>query len=534
MGAHTVRGRYDQRALALVEVRGGQRDWERAEEEFDQRGWPVVTSFARGDDLSAGVLTPDAGSRLYCVEVHLFGARNSRTERAAAWRVQRLAKTARLEMYVRRCDLLDTDRELLTEWRVHTVAHRPPLRLPPGARDLRARLLRSWALARARVAERRGSHDTGSFVTGTASEARRLARMGMPTGAAPRTDVDVRPLQGRERSHIVPRLEEDGTRQQYRLITWLLAMTFCAVVTHHQSGQRVWVWGTLAVACFAGALRSGSRVFLSGGRWLGVFAVSVAASLLLAGMLGWFSAENDAVTPLQMLVYLASTVTAIGVWLLIRQWTWGEWLTWAAPLVFTALVSFVVASGSVLHALYADALGLDPQDLDVPGIWQVLAAGKLLGFVSLALFVPAGWGIAKHVHASFVRPGEYLNVPLYAAMQAAVIGLVAVLAVDSASDAASAVKTAAEKRKDPPPYFGVEPEWACVEPTVARTQLNVQGAELHPGRPYLSFGIAGGDAVLWDAEAAGPFKVPARQLRLLPAQDPGKACDFPARQWEQR
>ncbi|MFC8664135.1 NnrS multi-domain protein [Streptomyces sp. NPDC057199] len=521
--------RYDQRALALVEVRGGQRFWEKAETEFGQRGWPVVTSFPRGDDISAGVLTRDPVSRLYCVEVHLFGARNSRTEQAAAWRIQRLAKTARLEMYVRSCELLDSDREQLTEWRVHTIAHRLPPHLRQRPLDLPGRLRRTWSVVRTRLAERRGRHDTGTFVSGTASEARRLARMGLPTGARPRTDVDVRALQGREHSSIVPRRDEDGRRQQYRLMAWLLAMTFCAVVAHHQSGHRVWVWATFAVACFVGAVRSGTRVFLSGGRGLSVFIVCAATSILLAGALGWFSSDADAWTPVQLAVVTAVAVTAIGVWLLIRQWTWDEWLAWAAPLAFTALSSFVVASGSVLHALYAEALGLDPEDLDVPGIWQVTATGKLLSFLSLALFVPAAWGIAKHMHATILRPGEYLNVPLYLLAQATVIGLVAVLAVDSANDATTAVKAAAEERKKAPPYFGVEPEWTCVEPTVARKQLNVRGGELYPERPYLSFGVSGGDVLLWDTDAARPFKVPARQLRLLPAKDPRMVCDVAAR-----
>lgn len=362
-------------------------------------------------------------------------------------------------------------------------------------------------------------------MTGTASEARRLARMGVPTGAPPRQDVDVRALQGRERSHIVLRREEEGQRQAYRVVSWLLAMSFCAVLAHHHSGFRVWFWGTVAGVCFAGAMRSGTRVFLSGGRWPSALLVCVVAVLLLAGPLGWLGSDDDPVTPLQMLVVIGVLFTGTGVWLLVRQWTWGEWLAWAAPLVFTTVVSFVVASGSILHAMYADAFGLDPGDLDVPGIWQMAAAVKLLSFLSLALFVPAAWGIAKHVHASFVRPGESLNGLLYALVQFMVIGLVTGLAINSAEDAVTAVKAAAEERKSPPPYFGVEPEWTCVQPTVPKKQVNVQGAELDPGRPYLSFGVSGDDVMLWDSDAAAPFKVPTAQVRLLPADDPRKACN---------
>ncbi|WP_244362609.1 NnrS multi-domain protein [Streptomyces aquilus] len=468
------------------------------------------------------MLTPDADSRMYLVEVHLFGARNDRTVGAAAWRVQRLAKTARLEMYVRRCDLLETDREVLTEWRVHTVAHRPEPRPPQEAQGLAARLRWRWNVFLARVGERRGRHDIGTLVSGTASEAGRLSRMDMQTGASPRSDVDVRAVYGRERSYIVGRREEAALRHAYQIVGWLVAMDFCAVLANHHSGYQAWFWGLLAVGSFAGALWDGSRTFVSGGRVLSVFIVCFAALLLLTAVLGW--GQADAATPLQMLFCIAVLFTVIGIWLLVRQWTWGEWLAWAAPLVLTAVFSFVVASGSVLHALYANMLGLDLGDLDVPGLWQATAAVKLLGFLSLALFVPAAWGIAKHRHVSYIRPGEELNVPLYLLAQVMVLGVVAVLAVESADHAATAVKSAADNGKSAPPYFGVQPEWICAQPTVPRSKLNVQGHELHSERPYLSFGVSGDYAVLWDSEAAEPFKVPAGQLRLLPAKSPRAAC----------
>lgn len=86
--------RYDQRVLVLVEVRGEQLDWDEAERVFDQQGWPVVTAFARGEGASRGVLSEADPARLYSVEVRFFGARNRRTERAATWRVERLARAA--------------------------------------------------------------------------------------------------------------------------------------------------------------------------------------------------------------------------------------------------------------------------------------------------------------------------------------------------------------------------------------------------------------------------------------------------------
>ncbi|MFC8824686.1 NnrS multi-domain protein [Streptomyces sp. NPDC057137] len=532
--------RYDQRVLALVEVRGRERDWEQAEREFEQRGWPLVDGSVRGEGISAGVLRPDPASRLYVVEVRLFGARNRRTERAAVWRVERLAKAARLEMHVRRCELVERDRELLTEWLVHTVAHRPARRPahrpaggpPPRPLTVAGRLRRQLALERARYTERRGRHDTGMLVTGTASEARRLSRMTLPGGGAPAgTGTDVRPLYGKERAHIVARREEDRQRWMYRLFAWLAAMSFCAVVARQQSGFRVWLWSLFAAACFAAALRVGSRMFLSGGRALSVFVTSVVSGFLLFLAIGPGAPEGGW-PPSQVLTLAAALTTVTGIWLLVRQWTWGEWLAWAAPVAFTVLASFVVASGSVLHAIYATELGLSPGDLDVPGIWQAISALKVLSFLSVALVVPALWGMAKHLHVTYLRPGEQLNAPLYVVAQILVVAQVLLLALDSAGAAVDTVRSAAEHRTRPPAYFGVEPTWMCVEPTVPKAELNVQDGELDPARPLLSFGVTDGEAALWHQDTEAAFKVPAAQVRLLPADHAKATCAFPARAWE--
>ncbi|MFD3487439.1 NnrS multi-domain protein [Streptomyces sp. NPDC058665] len=525
--------RYDQRVLALVEVRGRQRDWDQAEREFEQRGWPLVDSSVRGEGISAGVLRPVPGSRLYVVEVRLFGARNRRTERAAAWRVERLAKAARLEMHVRRCELVERDREELTEWLVHTVTHRPAPAPAPRPLTVPGRLRRRLTLARARYRERRGRYDTGMLVTGTASEARRLSRMTLPGGGAPAgTGSDVRALHGKERAHIVPRREEDRQRWTYRLFAWLAAMAFCAVVARQQSGFRTWLWVVFAAVCFVVALRVGSLMFQSGGRALGVFATFLASGFLLVLALAPIGPGGEGWTPLQMLAFAAVLVTITGIWLLVRQWTWGEWLAWAAPVTLTLVASFTVASGSVLHAIYATELGLKRGDLDVPGIWQTASALKLLSFLSVALVVPALWGMAKHVHATFLRPGEQLNAPLYVAAQLLVAAQVSLLALESAGAAVDEVKSAAAQRTRPPSYFGVEPAWTCVEPTVPKAELNVQDGELDPARPLLSFGVTGGEAALWNEGTEAAFKVPASQVRLLPAEHAGATCAFPAAAWK--
>ncbi|MFD0352788.1 NnrS multi-domain protein [Streptomyces sp. NPDC127110] len=512
--------------LVLIEVRGGQRDWDQAEREFEEQGWPVVTSFARGDGLSAGVLRADASARLCSVEVRFLGARNRRTEQAAAWRVQRLARRTKLEMYARRCELVDRDREQLTRWRAHSVAHRPPRVPVPRALTPTARVRRAVVVARARFTEGRGWHDTGMVVTGTASEARRLARMGLPGGAVRATVIDVRAVYGRERRHIMMRREEDHHRVTSRVMAWILPVLFCAVVAHYQSGVRMWVWAGAGVLCFLRGAWLARGVFASGGRSGALLVWGAVAVFFLAVALGTETGAERGWTPMQMLSVFAVVATAGGIWLLVRQWTWGEWLAWVAPLLFAFVVSCVVASGSVLHAMYADSLDVTPDDLDVPAIWQATSAVKLLSLLSFALFVPALWGIAKHVHAPLVSPVERLGVPLYVVTQLAVLALCAVGALESAGDAVKDFRTAAARKTQPPPYFGVEPEWMCVEPTVLAAKVSSRGGVLHPDRPYISFGEAGGTVSLWDEPAGKALQVPAEQVRLVPAADGRVRCGF--------
>ncbi|MFJ7266413.1 NnrS multi-domain protein [Streptomyces sp. NPDC099050] len=518
--------RYDQRVLVLVEVRGAQRDWDEAERAFEQQGWPVVTAFARGEGPSQGVLRADASARLYSVEVRFFGARNRRTEQAAAWQVQRLARTVRLEMYARRADPMDRDREQLTGWRAHTTDHGQSRTAAPRPLTLTGRLRRAGSEARARFMEKRGRYDTGTVVTGTASEARRLSRMNLPGGSTPAAVVDVRPHYSREHRHIVARREEDHHRWVYRSAAWTLAMIFCVVVARQQSGVWTWVWACAAVLCLLRGARLAQSVFAAGGRVGSLLMWGVTGTFLLALAVGADKGDGRGWTPLQMLAVFSVTATAGGICLLVRQWTWGEWLAWAAPLAFALVVSCVVASGSVMHALYADSLDLAPDDLDVPAIWQAASAVKLLSLLSFTLCVPAVWGIAKHVHAPFVSPIERLGVPLYVVTQAAVMAVCGIWALDSAGNAVKDLHAAAVHKAGLPSYFGVEPEWTCVEPTVPAAKLSSRGGALSPERAYVSFGEAGGTVSLWDESAGKALQMPAEQVRLVPAEDGKAPCTF--------
>ncbi|AYV30657.1 hypothetical protein EES41_28435 [Streptomyces sp. ADI95-16] len=502
-----VRRRYDQRVLTLVEVRGEARDFEQAKAEFALQGWPVVEEFGRGEGPSAGVLTPDPRSRLYWVEIRFFGARGGRTERAAGWRVRGLAKAAVLEMYVRRTRLVDPDRELLEEYRSHTTAHR---RDPRRATGRRARALEGW-----------GHYDTGSVALGTPSEARRLARMATPGGGVPAgADLDVRMSPRRGLRQIELPREEELTRRLAVLIGWSLGMAFAVVFLKEAGGPARWLWIAVGCACLARALLAATRFYETGGRLFG-FSCGCLTALLFLALAYWAPGW----TPAQLLLCAGMAVTPVGIWLLVRQWTtWSEWLTATVPLAVTLVTGLVVASGSVLHGLYGDGLDLTQEELDVPGLWQVAAGLKLITYLALGLLGPALWGIAKHLHLAFTRPGEYLNVIIYVLLYVLVLASLAGLAADNAARAVARTKAAAEQRREAPPYFGVRPEWVCVRPTVPTAELNAEGGLVDPRRPYLSFGTAGDTALLWNTDTGAPLKQRSDQVRLEPAKDPARPC----------
>ncbi|KUJ64490.1 hypothetical protein ACZ90_58080 [Streptomyces albus subsp. albus] len=498
------RARYDQRVLALVEVRGGARDWAEAEEVFGAHGWPVIEHFPRGEGLTEGALAVDPAVRMYRVEVRLLGAVR-RAETGAVWRLSQAAKGARLEMYVRRAERLDRDRELLPVWRVHTTAHRSaPLRR-----------LRRYAM-------RRGRYDTGAMVLGSPREAIRLSRTGLPDGSVRRTDVAVRPLDGRAGGMVASWREEELERRLSRLVVWLVALVSCAVLGARISTGARYLWWGLAALSLCGVLWTGTGVRRGGSRSRAadLLVTTWAVFVVLAGALGFGDAPS--LTRTQALLIPVILAVVCGLWLLARQWTWGEWVAWAVPLVGSLLVSSFVGAGSVLHALYAEGLSLTADDLDVPMVWQVVSAGRLLTYLSLVLLPPALWGMARHFH--YVRTGERFNGVLYVLILALCgIGVFA-LAKGSADTAAQRAVAAARHRVDAPAYFGVEPEWTCVRPAVKAESLPSEGGLLEPAHPYLLMGVAGGNAVLLQPGTGEPLKVPAGKVRLVPAATARVSC----------
>lgn len=158
----------------------------------------------------------------------------------------------------------------------------------------------------------------------------------------------------------------------------------------------------------------------------------------------------------------------------------------------------------------------------MPGVWQSASLIKLLLEFGLVLLVPACFGFVKHFH--LVRSGFFAG-----AVGATLLVVLGVSSLESLmsspSRAAHKTVSAAQHRTEPPSYFGITPEWTCVEPIVPKRELAGKGGRLEPGRPYLSFGTASGYVILWNASTEGPFKIPADQVRLIPADTPTDHCD---------
>ncbi|MHB9862285.1 hypothetical protein [Streptomyces sp. YIM S03343] len=68
-------------------------------------------------------------------------------------------------------------------------------------------------------------------------------------------------------------------------------------------------------------------------------------------------------------------------------------------------------------------------------------------------------------------------------------------------------------------------QWTCVRPVAAVGELSGDGPSLHPATPYLSFGVSGGTAVLWDPQHRAPLKLAASQVWLAPAASGKAPCE---------
>ncbi|MFF9126039.1 hypothetical protein ACF09J_22485 [Streptomyces sp. NPDC014889] len=497
--------RYDQRVRAFVEVRGGQQDWEEAKERFLQQGWPIRGEHPSGQGPLGNAVDPSPDSRVYEIEVRLFGIAKG-CDRGAADRIRKVAQAAGLEAYVLRAERLHRDRETRSRWRIiDAQARRRALDSPWR------RYVANWAMAR-------GAYDVGGLITGPARQALRLARTGNPTAGS---RVAVRPLDGMWKDPVRRWPEEEGNRRALHAVVWAFMPAVALALAAHAVPASLWFWALVALTGAVRAAHAGWRLFPDG-KAMGAVLVLLASGFLTAagrGLLG-----SEAWTPSTMSYTVLVLGVVAGLWLLVRQWTWGEWVGWAVPLVTTLLISSFVAAGSVLHALYADGLDLSVDDLDVPPLWQFIASLKLVSMLAYVLIVPAWWGIARHRHHFYAAPGERTNVVLNALIFVALLAATAGIALDSTSQAVERTKAAAERGTKSPAYFGVEPSWTCVRTTAELGNIPGEGPALNPDRPYLLINVAGSTIVLWDPIAHEPVKLPANKAWLEPTKSGKATC----------
>ncbi|WP_254874512.1 MULTISPECIES: hypothetical protein [Streptomyces] len=494
--------RYDQRVRAFVEVRGGAADWELAGERFAAHGWPVRDSAPAGEGPLGDAVEARPDSRVYEIEVRLPGIAKG-ADLGAARRVAKALRAARVEGYVRRADVLHRDRERLPYWRAVDTSARPR----PATSSFSRRLYS------ARIV--RGRMDRGTVVHAEAQQALRLARAGQ---GAQTSLTAVRGLQSGSSGPEGRLSVEREERSLGVILLWTLITASALPSVLAESGFARGAWLSVLVAGIAGTFRA-ATLLLS---WRGALVAGL--SIGISGLASVGSVSLGLVSGTQVVLTAMAVLTGTGLWLLVRQWRSGEWLTWVVPLVVTLSLSALVAAGWVLPMLYAAGFGLTPADIDLSPMWKAIAAVKVILLLSPLLVLPAWWGVARHRHHFYAVPGNAISFLARLPMAILTVGGTAILVLATAGDAITRTTEAAEQGTDPPPFFGVQPDWTCVEPVVPAAGIPGEGPPLDPARPYLSFGVAGGNAVLWDAEAEEPVKVPASKVRLVPAEGADQVC----------
>ncbi|KAB8161812.1 hypothetical protein FH609_020265 [Streptomyces sp. 3MP-14] len=512
---------HDYLVPTLVEVEGGAAKWQRARELFRERGWPVREASPRERRVARRIFGGrERGFDYFWADVPVPGSVWG-LDREAGWQVARVGK-GELVLQARWFGREDADRTLLPEWRVYSTRH--------AAWATRPALVAWWAgpmwWLRARLygtAVRLGMFDVGERVRGDREEALSLARRLPARG--PRTDVDVRPLDGRGRAGGVQHKEDAFNRGMVMVVVPFLLMALVLVVAREAPLPGKLLFGGAAAALAGTACWSAVRLPVASTQ-AGAATVAVVLTVLVVVWALGIPGGYEGLECRQALALAAGGYVVVGNWLLVRHWRWRGVLAGVlVPSAVTVLLAVAPGVGRFLHDAYADELGLTESETSALGLWQVFAAIKLV-WPSLAtgLLILATWGTLRYLHLLRPRHPAGITMAVLALVSALLSDLVA--ALDSPAEAAASLRRAAEERTAPPSYFGVEPEWVCITPTVPLADLNEQGGRLEPTRPYVSFGggAADGQVVLWNVTTDKPLRVPTEQVRVGPAGDPADSC----------
>ncbi|MFI2209223.1 hypothetical protein [Streptomyces sp. NPDC020141] len=513
---------FDQRAVAVIELRGTRIEYELFEGALAEAGWAILEEHGRTADGIAD------GRCEYTVEIRFPGSPLNAV-RGARERVEVLADALLLDLNVLVVDLVDRDPVDLPRWFAYT---RPGAVSDEADADLSRteRWARSWSLWRA---ERLGARDTGRLLSASsAADAGRLAARPLPHTPAPPPGTAARGSLGTARPDGAEGLGR--RRETSRMLTRVFVAVIVAlwvgarIADRYDQGPGAW-WGfALAGLAAFWAVAASTRRVTPGKPLREILAVSlvITAGAALAGANIVRTEPGAGQGSLVIAWAMVAGVVFNGIRLLVRQWSWQRTAPWLLPALLPLSVVLLPPLGIGLHTFYLDAWGLHVEDVEIPRAHQFAASLKLMACTSLWFAVPALLGYMKHLHL-YVKDRWLGNLLLLAASLALLFHGVFNLGVLAASRAGEEAVAAAAKGRAPSAYFGVEPEWVCVRPVGKAADIPVDGGELLPHRPYLRIGDAGGTAVLWDAGEKQALKAPLDKLRLLPADARPASCRPP-------
>ncbi|MGQ4387379.1 hypothetical protein [Streptomyces sp. SAS_270] len=494
-----MRLHYDQRVLAIVELRGAGRDIGQVREAFADKGWRV---------LSESRVSPLDGSERHDtvfieVEVRLWGDER-RAALAARRQIEALADRLAVELSPRVLDLLPSRGQHEPTWLVHESSPVP------------LRRVQRWA-------QRLGWYDTSRVVTGPSSPqaADSFARKVLPGWPEP----------------------ERGSVVRARPPVLRNADTYGAASISDREARKIGVRGFLlsvpSVFCSPWAVGLGlTPLVLLPLAVAGVSIWAAAARLVLLEPAGERSRVRALLLPTLLLAPLVYGVAALhwgpgfmagclatlaacmwcgrGVYLLFRQLAGRQILATVSVALLPAALPGLAGWGAAVHVFYGAEFGIPPEDMDIAQVWRFLASAWVF-VTALALTLAVGGVIGYVVHYRLVMVERVTMPVLVLTVFLAYLLAGMLLILDPPSQAGERAKADVAARQVPAPYFGIHAEPVCLVPVESVSKIPVVGGRLDPSRVYLSFGVVDGTAALWDPESKRDLRVPADKITLLPA-----------------
>lgn len=503
--------KFDQRAVAFVEVHGTQVDFNLFEHALEQREWPVLKK-----ESGRASMIVESVSR-YTIEARFRGSRWNSTK-GARERIEVLGDELTLDMQVKVTDRVTRDPRDLPSWLAY---ERPDLDQTGMPRSRMRNLLHSWKRWRA---ETLGSSDTGRLVLATsATSAQALGTMRLPGARVPDGQVAVRRPAGNPNP---PRPATGTHRESTALFKWTFMSLGLGVVAGGaaQATGSLWAFflaGFLTFAALASALRRqiseiSVPVNLATSVSLGIIATTAGAQIVR-------TEPSDGLGMAFFTISIAAGLVFNGIRLLARQWTWQRTAPWLIPVLAPLLLSFFPSLGLSLHAAYLDAYNLDIESIEISMPHQIVASLKLTFYMSFLLIALATLGYMKHFHWH-VKDRWFGNSMMFVVSVMLLIMGVFEQAIFPASDAGYRAIAMAEQGKAPPPYFGISPTWVCANPIRKVETTPSTGAEFNPDRPYIHVGEARDKATLWDAQEKHSLTLPTSHVRITPAPQNLNSC----------